>query len=384
MRNIISIIFVNRRKITQKISNFYIKAKQFRYPNSYDWEEVLNDIQLSAQDKNLIPTNKTTNLWLSNGYDVARNKRGWAFAYVIENDTMYIYDTENCRNLTINYQNTNIFTISLPHNLQQIEDNEIEAENQLYTESNYDKEYDDNVVLSATDRVLDLLSECGVDVKIINNSDYNDSFLARIGVKIKGVNNPFEDIRTASERICGFTSGNTIYLTRDGINPETPIHEYTHLWCKVIERTRPKEWEEIVSNIKGTPIWNEVLDDEKYAKIHSNDSRVASEALARISGRRGAQKLIKYAKEAINEPDEKYKGIKATLVNNMKKAVQKLWTIVKSSIFRSEKKTNEIADTILNDLITGKTVNKDTLNIIKNGTKNRFKQSNDESNSNHS
>ena len=61
MRNIISIIFVNRRKITQKISNFYIKAKQFRYPNSYDWEEVLNDIQLSAQDKNLIPTNKTTN-----------------------------------------------------------------------------------------------------------------------------------------------------------------------------------------------------------------------------------------------------------------------------------------------------------------------------------
>ena len=269
-------------------------------------------------------------------------------------------------------------------NLQQIVDNEIETENQLYTESSYDKEYDDNVVLSATDRVLDLLSECGVDVKIINNSDYNDSFLARIGVKIKGVNNPFEDIRTASERICGFTSGNTIYLTRDGINPETPIHEYTHLWCKVIERTRPKEWEEIVSNIKGTPIWNEVLADEKYAKIHSNDSRVASEALARISGRRGAQKLIKYAKAAINEPDEKYKGIKATLVNNMKKAVQKLWTIVKSSIFRSEKKTNEIADTILYDLITGKTVNKDTLNIIKNGTKNRFKQSNDEPNSNHS
>ena len=269
-------------------------------------------------------------------------------------------------------------------NLQQIVDNEIETENQLYTESNYDKEYDDNVVLSATDRVLDLLSECVVDVQIINNSDYNDSFLARIGVKIKGVNNPFEDIRTASERICGFTSGNTIYLTHDGINPETPIHEYTHLWCKVIERTRPKEWEEIVSNIKGTPIWNEVLDDEKYAKIHSNDSRIASEALARISGRRGAQKLIKYAKAAINEPDEKYKGIKATLVNNMKKAVQKLWTIVKSSIFRSEKKTNEIADTILYDLITGKTVNKDTLNIIKNGTKNRFKQSNDESNSNHS
>ena len=259
-----------------------------------------------------------------------------------------------------------------------------QQEYQLYTESNYDKEYDDNVVLSATDRVLDLLSECGVDVQIINNSDYNDSFLARIGVKIKGVNNPFEDIRTATERICGFTSGNTIYLTHDGINPETPIHEYTHLWCKVIERTRPKEWEEIVSNIKGTPIWNEVLADEKYAKIHSNDSRVASEALARISGRRGAQKLIKYAKAAINEPDEKYKGIKATLVNNMKKAVQKLWTIVKSSIFRSEKKTNEIADTILYDLITGKTVNKDTLNIIKNGTKNRFKQSNDESNSNHS
>ena len=253
-------------------------------------------------------------------------------------------------------------------NLQEMIDNEIETEEQLYTESNYE-EYDESVILSATDRVLNMLLERGIDVRII--SELED-------------NNILEQIKTTSSTICGFTAGNTIYLTHDGINPETPIHEYTHLWCKVMEIIQPMEWSEIVSKLKGTPVWNEVLADEKYSKIHSNDNRMASEVLARISGRRGAQKFIKYAKDAINEPNEKHRGIKATLVNNMKKAVQKFWTIVKNSIFRKEKYSNDIADTIINDLITGKTVNKDTLNIIKNGTKSRFKQSNDESNSDNS
>lgn len=59
-----------------------------------------------------LPTNKTTDKWLRTGYNVARNKRGWAFAYIIKDDVMYIYDTENCRNLTLDYKNTEPFVMS--------------------------------------------------------------------------------------------------------------------------------------------------------------------------------------------------------------------------------------------------------------------------------
>ena len=246
-------------------------------------------------------------------------------------------------------------------NLQQMVDNEIETENQLYTESNYDK--DDFVVKSVTENLLDLLSNSGIDVHILNESD-NEYLL--------------EEIKTTTDKICGFTSGSTIYLTPNGINPETPIHEYTHLWCKVMELTKPEFWTNvIVPYLKGSPVWNEVLADKRYSKIHDNDSRMASEVIARVSGRIGAKKLIKYAKETINESNEKHRGIKATIVNNMRKAVQKFWTMVKNHIFKKPKYSIEeecIADMVVNDLIAGETVNETTLNVIEAGLETRQKQ----------
>ena len=98
-------------QLYDKITKFYFNAKLRKYKHSYGWDEVFKDIQLSSQDKNLIPTNKTKQDWLSIGYNVARNKRGWAFAYIVKDDTMYIYDAENCRNLTVDYQNNATFTI---------------------------------------------------------------------------------------------------------------------------------------------------------------------------------------------------------------------------------------------------------------------------------
>ena len=73
---------------------------------------MFRDIQLAHQDRILTPTNKTTDKWFGAEYNVARNKRGWAFAYIIKDDIMYIYDIENCRNLTLDYQNTEPFVMS--------------------------------------------------------------------------------------------------------------------------------------------------------------------------------------------------------------------------------------------------------------------------------
>lgn len=191
------------------------------------------------------------------------------------------------------------------------------------------------------------------------------------GKKLLNYAHLLEEIKSKSGEICGFTSGNTIYLTQDGINPETPIHEYAHLWCKVMEITQHELWTDvIVPYIKGSPVWNEVLADKRYSKIHSDDSRMASEVIARLSGRIGAQKQIMYAKEVIKEPNERYRGIKATLFNNMRKALQKFWTMVKNHIFKNFKKQKYsieeecIANMVNDDLISGEVVNKETLEII--------------------
>jgi hypothetical protein len=111
MKNIIKIVFPNRENIAKRISNFYINAKNNKYQHTYSWESVFKDAYLAYQDKQLFPTNKTIQRWMDAGYNVARNKKGWAFAYKIEDDTMYIHDVENCKNLTITYQNTESFII---------------------------------------------------------------------------------------------------------------------------------------------------------------------------------------------------------------------------------------------------------------------------------
>lgn len=113
MKYITKIIISDIDFVIYKISRFYINAKRLRYYNSYGWDEVRKDIILAQQDKQLIPTNKTINEWKRSGFNVARNKRNWAFAYTIEGNTMYIHDAENCKNLKVDYQNAEQFTIGI-------------------------------------------------------------------------------------------------------------------------------------------------------------------------------------------------------------------------------------------------------------------------------
>lgn len=110
MKPITKVMIINKHNVATAIADFYINAKIYKY-NNYGWDEVLKDFYLSYQNKEIFPTNKTTPEWFNAGFDVARNKRGWAFAYKIVEDTLYIYDAENCRNLTMDYNNTTPFVL---------------------------------------------------------------------------------------------------------------------------------------------------------------------------------------------------------------------------------------------------------------------------------
>ena len=89
--------------------------------------------------------------------------------------------------------------------------------------------------------------------------------------------NPLEVLRTSNGIVYGWAQGNTIHLTKAGLNPNTPVHEFTHLWAKAMQINDPKFWAECKAELMKSSEWQEVLNDENYANIRGNEDAVASE-----------------------------------------------------------------------------------------------------------
>lgn len=97
----------------------------------------------------------------------------------------------------------------------------------------------------------------------------------------------------------GWAVNGEIYLTPEGLNPNTPIHEYTHLWAAALQKSNPKLWGEVVEAMKLSPAWNEVMADDNYTDIHGDENRVASEVLSRLSGNEGYRRYMEQAEAEI-------------------------------------------------------------------------------------
>lgn len=72
------------------------------------------------------------------------------------------------------------------------------------------------------------------------------------------------------------------------MKPETPLHEYTHLWSDALRRVNPKEWE----HVKGLFDKVDGLKEEVkklYPELEGDD--LYDEMIAVFSGREGAKKM---------------------------------------------------------------------------------------------
>lgn len=164
--------------------------------------------------------------------------------------------------------------------------------------------------------------------------------------------------------VYGWTDGNKIYLTKAGINPNTTVHEYTHLWAKAMMQKNPKGWNSVKSLLKGTPVWNDVLNDANYSNIHGNEDFVASEVLSRLSGADNAAKLEKMAQQMIDEAKGTMRKAEARgLIQRIKDALNEFWSWVGTELFGIEKfeSIEQVTDRVLWDLM-----NNTDLNAIEN------------------
>ena len=193
-------------------------------------------------------------------------------------------------------------------------------------------------------------------IRSVKQSLYSGEFTDTTGLaERQEVNlNEAETLRTPNGTVYGWTDGKKVYLTEDGMNPETPIHEYTHIWARAMMQNNAEGWQSVKDLLRGTPMWNEVMNDANYADIRENEDAVASEVLSRLSGKENAQRMESEAQRMIDEA----KGIMAkaeavTLVERMRKALREFWSWVGKNLFdiKSFDSIEEVTDRVLYDLV---------------------------------
>ena len=177
--------------------------------------------------------------------------------------------------------------------------------------------------------------------------------------------NATEKLQRPNGIIFGYAKDGKIYLTDKGFNPNTPIHEYTHLWAKAMQAKNPQGWQSVVDLLKGTPMWDEVVNDPHYSHL-TDDNAVASEVLSRYSGSRGAQLFEQKSKSVLEQnPSISAFARVRVLLNNVREALNKFWNWVGKDLFRIDhfNSIDEVADRVLYDLTNGTDLGTD----IKNG-----------------
>ena len=106
-------------------------------------------------------------------------------------------------------------------------------------------------------------------------------------------------LRTPNGTVYGWAVDGKVYLTPEGMNPNTPAHEYTHLWATMVEKSDSKLWGRIVDGLRGSAVWNDVLADKAYEDIWGDENRMASEVLSRLTGAENYRREMERAQKEI-------------------------------------------------------------------------------------
>nr|DAE99822.1 MAG TPA: Inorganic Pyrophosphatase [Caudoviricetes sp.] len=191
----------------------------------------------------------------------------------------------------------------------------------------------------AYDAVSTMLKKAGIPVKVVSNED-----MVKVAeAQDKGV-------------VYGYTDGNEIVLNKEHLNPNTPIHEYQHLWRTAAKNMNPELIEHGDKLIMQTQLFADLKQDPNYN--HLTDEQICDEAFARLTGEDGAAILEQMAKDAIKEnPLDTAKEL--SVINKLKEWLKKFWywtldTFTKWKPEDIKKMTLEdIRNLVLRDLANG-------------------------------
>ena len=140
--------------------------------------------------------------------------------------------------------------------------------------------------------------------------------------QLKAVAEPGVQYLKGKGVVYGYTDGKEIVLNQDHLNPNTPIHEYQHLWRTAAKNMNPELIEHGDKLIMQTQLFADLKQDPNYN--HLTDEQICDEAFARLTGEDGAAILEQMAKDAIKEnPLDTAKEL--SVINKLKEWLKKFW-----------------------------------------------------------
>lgn len=202
--------------------------------------------------------------------------------------------------------------------------------------------------------------------------------------QLKAVAEPGVQYLKGKGVVYGYTDGKQIVLNQEHLNPNTPIHEYQHLWRTAAKKMNPELIEHGDKLIMQTQLFANLKQDPNYN--HLTDEQICDEAFARLTGEDGAAILEQMAKDAIKEnPLDTAKEL--SVINKLKEWLKKFWywtldTFTKWKPEDIKKMTLEdIRNLVLRDLANGvdprtklhEAENADDIKFMGSTTKKRMK-----------
>ena len=158
--------------------------------------------------------------------------------------------------------------------------------------------------------------------------------------------------RTANGEVYGFTDGEKIYLDTKKMKPETPLHEYTHLWCDMLRKVNPKEWESVKKLFDKVEGLKEEV-QKLYPELEGD--ALYEEMITTYSGREGTKKLEDVVRKLAAEDGKSVtESAKAQgFLKKVKEALTKYWKGVADVLGIHFTTAEEVADKVLADWAKG-------------------------------
>lgn len=187
------------------------------------------------------------------------------------------------------------------------------------------KEYmDEHGLDSENDIPDDVWNDCR-NKSFEKYQDKLDSLFAKykdLDRQLKAIAEPGVQYLKGKGVVYGYTDGKVIVLNQEHLNPNTPIHEYQHLWRTAAKKMNPDLIAHGDELIKQTQLFADLKEDPNYK--HLSDDEICDEAFARLTGEDGAAILEQMAKDAIKEnPLDTAKEL--TIINRLKNWLKKFW-----------------------------------------------------------
>lgn len=187
------------------------------------------------------------------------------------------------------------------------------------------KEYmDEHGLASENDIPDDVWNDCR-NKSFEKYQDKLDSLFAKykdLDRQLKSVAEPGVQYLKGKGVVYGYTDGKEIVLNQEHLNPNTPIHEYQHIWRTAAKNMNPELIEHGDKLIMQTQLFADLKEDPNYK--HLSDEQICDEAFARLTGEDGAAILEQMAKDAIKEnPLDTAKEL--TIINRLKNWLKKFW-----------------------------------------------------------